>query len=255
MLDLFLYGVLSWIALLMLLIGVIYRIIGWISPREYTSLASISVISYSWSTSSRWGEVLKRILTFYTLKYSDPTLFWGALIFHWGIFLTLFLGHSALFFTPEQLEAIGIAPETRKQVAIYLGTLFGLMTLIGLLILWARRITKREVRTFSYLDDWFALSLVTLIVLIGLINTIVIHPDYVHTVTPWLINLLQFNIPAAVEYLAKADAMVKLHVLLAEILMIYVPLSKMIHPFTIFFQPTLSMSPYKVKGSEEAGLK
>jgi len=255
MLDLVLYGVFAWVALIVVIIGVIYRIIGWISPRSLTGLASVAVVSYNWSGPSRTVEVLKRILTFYTLRYSYKTLFWGAFLFHWGIFLTLFLGHTALFFTPEQLQALGFSPETRHEIAVYLGALFGFITIVGLAILWTRRLTKREVRTFTYLDDWFALSLITLIVVIGMINTVIIHPDYVNTVTPWLLNLLSFNIGAAVEYIAKADAMVKLHVLLAEILMVYVPLGKMIHPFATFFEPTITTAPYKVKGSEEAGLR
>jgi len=109
-------------------------------------------------------------------------------------------------------------------------------------------------RTFTYLDDWFALPLITLIVVTGMLNTVVIRPDYVNTVTPWLINLLSFNIGTAVEHIANADAMVKLHILLAEVLMIYVPFGKMIHPFVTFFEPTITMPPYKVKGSEETGL-
>lgn len=254
MVEIFLYGILAWIALLILVVGVLARIVQWVKPSNLTSLASVSVISYNWSLSKRAGEVLKRILTFYTLKYSDKALFLGAFLFHWGIFLTLFLGHTALFFTPEQLQAMGLPPETRHQIALYLGAIFGLLALVGLVILWWRRLAKREVRMFSYLDDWFALTLVTLIVIVGLINTVVIQPHYDKTVTPWLLNLLRGNIMEAVSYLAEEHAMVKLHILLAEILMIYVPLGKLIHPFATFFEPTITMPPYKVKGSEEAGL-
>jgi nitrate reductase gamma subunit len=75
MLDLVLYGVFAWVALIVVIIGVVYRIIGWISPRGLTGLASVAVVSYNWSRSSRAVEVLKRILTFYTLRYSDKTLF------------------------------------------------------------------------------------------------------------------------------------------------------------------------------------
>jgi NADPH-dependent 2,4-dienoyl-CoA reductase/sulfur reductase-like enzyme len=35
------------------------------------------VVSYNWSRPSRAVEVLKRILIFYTLRYSDKTLCWG----------------------------------------------------------------------------------------------------------------------------------------------------------------------------------
>jgi len=254
MVEVFLYGILAWIALLILVIGVLTRVVQWVKPGNITSLASVSVISYNWPLLKRAGEVIKRILTFYTLRYSDKALFVGAFLFHWGIFLTLFLGHTALFFTPEQLQTMGLPPEARHQVAFYLGIIFSILALAGLIILWWRRLARREVRTISYLDDWFALTLVTLIVVIGLINTVVIKPHYDETVTPWLLNLLRGDVASAVAHLAEEHVMVKLHILLAEILMIYVPLGKLIHPFATFFEPTITMPPYKVKGSEESAL-
>lgn len=252
MLDFVLFGVFSWAALVILVFGVLYKVAGWIAPSRYTGLASIAVVSYSWSFTSRAAEVLKRILLFYTLRYSDRLLFWGAFLFHWGIFLTLFLGHIALFFRSEQLAAWGVTPEMRKIIALYVGSLFGVITIIGLVILWARRMFKREVRAISYLDDWVTLLLVTIIVGLGMYNTVVVHPKYPETITPWLLNLLNGNIDVAISYIAKAEWEIKLHIFFAQLFMVYVPISKMIHPFSIFFQPTLTTSPYKVKGSEEA---
>ncbi|ABL87354.1 respiratory nitrate reductase gamma subunit [Pyrobaculum islandicum DSM 4184] len=251
MLDAVLFIGVPYLALVILIVGVLAKIGAWISPRGLTSLASVAVVSYNWSAGARAGEVLKRILTFYTLKYTnDKLLYWGALLFHWGIFLTLFLGHTALFFSPEQLAAMGIDPATRKIIAIGLGTLFGIVVIIGLILLWARRLTKPEVKSFTFADDWFALVLITAIVLVGLVNTAVIHPHYDKTVTPWLQNLLTGNVAAALEAITKAEPLVKLHIFLAEVLMIYVPFGKMIHPFTIFFEPTITSPPYKVSGSE-----
>jgi nitrate reductase gamma subunit len=255
LLDLALFCALGLIALAVMVVGIIYRIITWVSPGGLTSLASVSVISYHWGVVSRAIEVVRRIITFYTLMYASRSLFWGAFLFHWGIFLTLFLGHTALFFTPEQLEAMGVPYELRKELAVYMGAAFSLIMLAGLAILWARRLGRRDVRAISYLDDWFALTLITIIVVIGTINTTVIHPDYVHTVTPWLVNLLSGNIMEAARYISEAHVMVKVHVLLAEILMLYVPFGKMVHPFAIFFEPTITMAPYKITGSREAGLR
>lgn len=254
MLDFLLFGVFSWAALGVLIVGVLYRVVSWVTPRSYTGLASISVVSYNWSAASRVKEVLKRILLFYTLRYSDKWLFWGAFLFHWGIFLSLFLGHTALFFTPEQLAAWGVSPELRKAIALYVGSLFGMVTIVGLVILWARRIGKREVRAISYLDDWVTLALITVIVGLGMYNTLVVHPKYTETITPWLLNLLSGNIDVAVSYIAKAEFEMKLHIFFAQLLMVYVPVSKMIHPFSIFFQPTITTPPYKVRGSEEGGV-
>ncbi|CCC81829.1 respiratory nitrate reductase subunit gamma [Thermoproteus tenax] len=251
MLDAVLFVGIPYFALAVLIVGVLMKIAAWISPRRLTSLASVAVVSYNWSAGARTREVLKRILTFYTLRYTnDRLLYWGALLLHWGIFLALFLGHTDLFLTPEQLAAVGIAPATREMLAIGLGTLFGAMATAGLCLLWARRLTKPVVKIFTFADDWFALSLITAIVLLGLVNTAFIHPNYEATVGPWLRNLLTGNIPAALEAIAKAEPLLKLHIFLAEVLMIYVPFGKMIHPFTIFFEPTITSPPYKVSGSE-----
>ncbi|MEM4964556.1 MAG: respiratory nitrate reductase subunit gamma [Pyrobaculum sp.] len=254
MLDFIVFGIFSWTALGILIIGVLYRLINWIFPKNYTGLVSIAVVSYHWSLASRIREVLKRILLFYTLKYSDKMLFWGAFLFHWGIFLTLFIGHTALFFTPEQLTSWGISPEFRKMIALYVGSLFGIVTIVGLIILWIRRIWKKEVRAISYLDDWVTLALITIIVGLGMYNTVIVRPNYAETITPWLLNLLSGNLNTAISYIAKAELELKLHIFFAQLLMVYVPVSKMIHPFSIFFQPTITTPPYKVKGSEEGSV-
>ncbi|MBP1449271.1 MAG: respiratory nitrate reductase subunit gamma [Thermoproteus sp.] len=249
MLELMLFGVLPLAALSIFVAGTIYRVIGWVLPRGNTSLASVAVRSYSWGVGSRAAEILKRITTFYTLLYSDKLLFIGAFLFHWGIFTALILGHTALFFTEKQLEAFGITPQLHEELALYVGGAAGLAASSGWIILAVRRVARRDVRALSFLDDWFALALVGAIVLLGTYITLAVHPNYMETVSPWLRYLLSGDLASAVERLAAAEPSVKAHVLLASLLIAYVPFGKMMHPFAVFFEPTLTQAPYKVDGS------
>jgi len=73
----FLFGVFPYIALLMFVGGVLYRLWGWFSAGNITGLYSVAVKAYSWDFGSRLGEVLRRIFLLYTLSMSDSWCWWG----------------------------------------------------------------------------------------------------------------------------------------------------------------------------------
>jgi len=76
-----------------------------------------------------------------------------------------------------------------------------------------RRLVRPDVRKLSFLDDWFALVLLLAIVGLGNVQTLVLHPNYMETVSPWLQNVLLGNPVAGVEKMAEAllEEMERLH--------------------------------------------
>jgi nitrate reductase gamma subunit len=241
-LTVFIYGVLPYVSLLLLVGGVIYRFAGWLSAGGLTGLYSVAVKGYTWGFGSRLGEVLKRIFLLYTLTMSDRLLLVGSFLFHWGIWIAL-LGHASMIIPPEQF---GMSKEVHKAIAMYAGGASGVVSLIGLVLLLIRRIARSDVRRLSFLDDWFALVLLLALVAIGNYQTLVLHPNYMETVAPWVQSVLAGS--PRLEYVAQWDPVTKLHVFLALVFIGYVPLGKLIHPFSFLAMPTLWKSPTTLYG-------
>ncbi|RFA93805.1 respiratory nitrate reductase subunit gamma [Pyrobaculum aerophilum] len=237
-----LYGVFPYISLLLFAGGVLYRLGSWLSASGLTGLYSVAVKGYTWSFGSRLGEVLKRVFLLYTLTMSDKMLLVGSFLFHWGIWIAL-LGHASMIIPPEQF---GMPKEAHKAIALYAGGTAGVMSLIGLVILLIRRIVRSDVRRLSFLDDWFALILLLLLVAVGNYQTLVLRPDYMETVAPWVQSVLAGS--PRLELVEHWDFATKLHVFLALLFIAYVPFGKLIHPFSFLAMPTLWKSPTKLYG-------
>ena len=245
----FLFGVFPYIALLMFVGGLLYRLWGWLSAGNITGLYSVAVKAYSWDFGSRLGEVLRRIFLLYTLSMSDKLVLVGSAMFHWGIWIAL-LGHLSLIVPPEQF---GMPKEVHKAIALYVGGAAGVAALIGLMLLFIRRLVRPDVRRLSFLDDWFALVLLLALTAVGNYQALVLHPPYMETVAPWVQSVLIGS--PRLDLAAQWDPATKLHVFLALLFIAYVPLGKLMHPFSFLTMPTLWKQPTKLYGYLLAKLK
>ncbi|MCQ6468512.1 respiratory nitrate reductase subunit gamma, partial [Vibrio parahaemolyticus] len=74
---------------------------------------------------------------------------WGSLLFHLGI-IPVFFGHVVGLLIPANwLEAIGVNNHIYHIGAVYIGSVFGIITLIGMLLLTLRRLSIKNVRRLS----------------------------------------------------------------------------------------------------------
>ena len=216
----------------------------------------------SWSSTTK--DVLKRIFTFYTMqgKDKDPELFYGSFLFHWGIWIALF-GHLGVFIPETYLqEWFGITPYYHHLLALYVGGTGGLMALAGIIILIIRRMSSIKVklklvneyvinlnvRKFSFLDDYFADSLLILIIATGLAQTLGItshNPAYIGAISSWIWSILTLH-PSISEI--TGYTLFQAHFILVMVFLIYFPWSKMMHPFSYLFMPTISRPAVAVGG-------
>ena len=89
---------------------------------------------------------------------------WGSLLFHLGI-IPVFFGHVVGLAIPAKwIDGLGISESTYHFGAVYIGSIFGIMTLIGMLLLTARRLTISNVRKLSSASDIFVNFLLILII-------------------------------------------------------------------------------------------
>ncbi len=136
------YGVYPYLAMSIFLLGSLIRF-----DRE----------QYSWKADS--SQLLER-----------KQLRIGSNLFHIGI-LALFCGHFAGLLTPHSVFiTVGVADITHQYVAIIAGSVFGLVCMIGGVILWRRRMFNPRIRATSRFMDIFILDWILVTLTLGLIT-------------------------------------------------------------------------------------
>ncbi|MEM0304911.1 MAG: respiratory nitrate reductase subunit gamma [Saccharolobus sp.] len=150
--------------------------------------------------------------------------------FHYGIVIVL-LGHLFGIAIPASaLVAIGISYELHVSLAFYLGAIFGIISIIGLIWLIVMSYLTRAYTTLSFTDHLVYLILI-LVITTGLYNTLIVRPDYEVTVAPWFQGLITFHPNPAL--MSEAPLSLQLHVALSFLLYALWPFSRLVHVFTI----------------------
>ncbi|TDL98427.1 respiratory nitrate reductase subunit gamma [Macrococcus brunensis] len=176
----------------------------------------------------------------WTAKSSEfiekKSLMWGSLLFHLGI-IPVIAGHVMGLGVPANwLRAIGISDHMYHIGAVYIGSIFGIVTLIGMLLLTARRITNESVRKLSTLSDILVNILLLLIVFLGCYSTIVTNAtlpdfDYRQTISVWFRGLLALRPEAS--YMLDVPLAFKLHVLTGFLITALWPFTRLVHVWSV----------------------
>src|SRR5690606_32172083 len=122
----------------------------------------------------------------------------GSLLFHLGI-IPVILGHVAGLGIPKTwTRALGISDHMYHMGAVWGGGFFGVVTLVGMIILTSRRLTNRSVRQLSSASDMIVNTLLLFIVFIGVYSSLVtnnLNPgfDYRDSISVWFRSLLVFR--------------------------------------------------------------
>jgi len=176
----------------------------------------------------------------WTAKSSEfiekKSLMWGSLLFHLGI-IPVIAGHVMGLGVPANwLRAMGISDHLYHIGAVYIGSIFGIVTLAGMLLLTARRITNESVRKLSTLSDILVNILLLLIVFLGCYSTIVTNAtlpdfDYRQTISVWFRGLLALRPEAS--YMLDVPLAFKLHVLTGFLITALWPFTRLVHVWSV----------------------
>lgn len=163
-------------------------------------------------------------------------LMWGSILFHLGI-IPVIIGHIVGLGIPaDWLRAIGVNDHLYHIGAVYIGSIFGIVTLIGMLLLTMRRITNESVRRLSSLSDILVNILLLFIVFIGCYSTIVTNYtvpefDYRQTISEWFRGLLILKPQAA--YMLNVPLTFKLHVITGFLIFALWPFTRLVHVWSV----------------------
>ncbi|MDX8045840.1 respiratory nitrate reductase subunit gamma [Gracilibacillus sp. S3-1-1] len=160
----------------------------------------------------------------------------GSLLFHIGVIPVAF-GHVAGLGIPKEwMRTIGVNDHLYHIGAVYIGGLFGVLTLLGMLMLTARRVTKRSVRKLSSSSDIAVNVLLLLIICLGVYSTLVTNTiqhdfDYRETISVWFRDLLIFR--PDVSYMSSVPLSFKLHMLLGFLIIGLWPYTRLVHVWSV----------------------
>lgn len=207
--DTFLFGIYPYLAGTVFLIGSLIRF-----DRE----------QYTWKSDS--SQLLKR-----------GQLRLGSNLFHIGI-LGIFFGHLVGLLTPIDVwHAIGVTAPAKQLLAIIAGGVFGLVMLVGLIVLMHRRYSEPRIRATTRPMDWIVLWLLLVQLSLGLYSITVSaqHLDggeMIRLMT-WAQHVVTFRGDAA-ALVSAAPLVFKVHLVLGMTIFLVFPFSRLVHIWSGF---------------------
>lgn len=160
----------------------------------------------------------------------------GSLLFHLGI-IPVIMGHVAGLGIPKSwMHALGVNDHLYHIGAVYVGGFFGIITLLGMLILTWRRFTLRNVRRLSSASDLAVNALLLLIVFMGMYATLVtnaVQPefDYRETISIWFRGLFVLSPDASL--MGEVPMSFKLHALAGFTIFAFWPFTRLVHVWSV----------------------
>ena len=262
----FLFGVvLPYTAILLFLVGVVYRVVYWARspvpfriPTTCGQQKSLPWIKSSWlesphNTLGVIGRMALEVLFFRSLFRNtrmelqespvrvvygpDKWLWFGGLAFHW-CFLIIFLRHLRFFTEPvPSLTLLLQKWDGFFEVGVPVVYASTFIFLLAVTFLFVRRVVTPQVRYISLASDYFPLFLLLGIGLTGLILRHVVKTDVVG-VKELGMGLLSFHPVASGEI----HFLFYGHLFLVSVLIAYFPFSKLMHMAGVFLSPTRNLA-------------
>ncbi|XAS74975.1 respiratory nitrate reductase subunit gamma [Dermatophilaceae bacterium Sec6.4] len=165
--------------------------------------------------------------------YEDRILRWANPMFHFGI-LAVFLGHVMGLGIPKSwTDAVGISNGMYHFMAVSVGAVAGIFTIVGFIgLLYRRRFTKAVLGATTKMDKLMYLMLAA-VILTGLINTgsgAFGEYNYREGVSIWFRSIFYFDPHPAL--MVGAPLSFQLHGILAISLFAVWPFTRLVHVFT-----------------------
>jgi nitrate reductase gamma subunit len=206
-LDDLLFGVFPYVAVAVAIVGTVWRFL--------SNRYSISSLSSQFLESSR--------------------LFWGSVPWHYGI-LIIIGGHVIGFLIPRSVLAWNGVP-WRLYVLEISALAFGLLTLVGLVLLIIRRATSARIRVVTSGMDVVLLLVLLVQVIAGIYTAIVYRWGsswYAAFAVPYLWSVIKLQ--PDISLVSNLPLMVQVHIIGAFVFVALIPFTRLIHFLTVPIQ-------------------
>jgi nitrate reductase gamma subunit len=166
---------------------------------------------------------------------------WGGNLFHYGI-LMVFIGHFTGLFTPENLYHLVITTDTKRALAITMGSIFGTSALVGIIILLIRRVKNQRIKINSKPQDILLIGLLLVEMGLGMIAIFITAGSSIENYAElgiWAQKVITFQ-PDAGAVIAGHSLIYKLHIVIGLFIFMIFPYTKLMHmlvaPVAYFFR-------------------
>ncbi len=211
-------AVLPYLAVSVFLVGVSYRLVTW------QRLPQPGPLTLFPTKGSGPGALAKEALLFPSLRRGDGLLWSLAWVFHVTLAIA-FVGHLRVVsgLADRALGALGIGPGAMLAVSTIAGGTAGVVLLASVAGFAVRRLLLRRVREISGVPDFAALLLLAAVIFSGNLMRWLGSPSELALARSWVASLLTLS-PRA-----PASALLLLHAFFAELLILYIAFSKLMH--------------------------
>jgi nitrate reductase gamma subunit len=263
----YLFGVvIPWLAVATFIIGFCYRVVHWAKspvpfkiPTTCGQQKSLSWIKHdkleSPATTSQvvarmfleivlfrslWRNTKAEVHDGPKLTYESSRWLWlFGLLFHYS-FLVIILRHMRLFLDPVPgfIKALEFG-DSIIQVGAPTMYLTDVAIVLGLILLFGRRLINRQVKYISLANDYFPLFLIFGIAVSGILMRFFLRTDIdIVAIKRLAVGLatLQPTIPSDI------GSIFYIHLFLVSALLAYFPFSKLMHMGGVFLSPTRNMA-------------
>ena len=228
--NFFVGAILPYITIIIFTVGIIYHFYVWKKlPKPKMTLTPAPKPGIP-----RYVELMKETFFFRSLFKGDKNLWIFSWVFH-AMLALIFIGHLRviMWFPDRMLASMGMTEESINTMSQLSGGIAGLVILFMILVLLGRRLFTGRVREISLKGDYIALILIIIVLLTGDAMRFVAHVDLSLT-REYFLSLVTFSsvsIPENSWFIA--------HYFFAQILIMYMPFSKLLHFGGIFFSEAL----------------
>ncbi len=159
-------------------------------------------------------------------------------LFHVGI-LGIFFGHLVGMLTPHSwFIGMGISDVAHQYVAIYAGAVFGLMCLVGAVMLFIRRMNEPRIRATSRKRDNFIIGWLAVTVALGL-STIFVSAGHAAegdasvmvALTEWVKSVATLSVDP--NLIRNVPFIYKLHIFFGMTVFLVFPFTRLVHVWSV----------------------
>lgn len=222
--ELLVGAVLPYVAITTFVAGIAYRFSNWSKATQPGKLTLYP--TKGWDT----GTAVQEALFFPNLYQGDRLLWVLAWSFHAAL-LFAFLGHLRVVtgLLDSAMLALGLSTANIGILSTMAGGVAGIVLIIAVSALLLRRLLVQRAREISGGTDFLALLLLGAVIASGNLMRFGSSPVELAETRVWALSLVKFS-PAV-----PTNPTVLLHAFCAELLILYLPLSKLMHFGGLFY--------------------
>jgi nitrate reductase gamma subunit len=228
--NVFVGGILPYITIVAFVAGMAYRLRAW---KKAPQPAKMTLFPAG-EPGANVGKVISEALLFPSLFKGDKSLWAMSWVFHATLAL-VFFGHMRVLTgaIDRLLIGFGMTADGVTWMSSTFGGAAGVILAATAVLLLVRRFTVQRAREITLVGDFVILALLLAIIMTGnLMRFSGSHFDLAQThVWAWSVLTFSPKVPA--------DGMFLWHALLAQLLIIFIPFSKILHFGGIFFTQAL----------------